>query len=316
MVEYSLGGTYNTGTLSVVNGGTTVTITGALLTTQALQGDKILIAGLFVYVDTVVDDDTITIDPPWSGATQVDVDYVLLKDSWQRYEPALLQAKVRDLLAFYKGVGFFYFVEGAEPDPGQGTDGQFAIKVNSGPWKIWYMVDGLWVYQGAATELSFYDEWDSATTYVINDIVPWQGSLYQSLVGPNLNHQPDLSPTQWRLILSGGDRYDIQFFDTDRPVSGELVNKMFPTGVVFHVGLTTSYASAETASTDTAVYHFKKNGTDFATLTFSAGNPVGVWSCPVETTFGTGDKFTQIAPNPRDATLAGVGGQIIGYRTT
>lgn len=314
MAEFSLGGTYDTGTLSVNSGENTATITDALLTTQAIQGDQILVDGYLVYVDTVVDDETVTIKPDWPSASLVDVPYVLLKNSWQRYEPALLQQKLRELLAYLKGVGFFYFVEGEEPDPGIGTDGQFAFKVNEGPWKLWYMINGLWVFQGSPVDLSFYAVYDPAYSYVINDIVPWMGKLYLSKVAPNLGHQPDLSPSYWGVILSNGDRFDIQFFDTDRPVSGELINKMYPVGVTFHVGLTTSYASAEVASTVDSVYHFKKNGTDFATLTFLAGNQIGVWSCPVETTFGTGDKFTQVAPAVRDATLSGVGGQIIGFR--
>lgn len=309
-----LGGTYNTGVLTIVQGSATAHIEGALLTTQAVRGDHVLCAGLLMFVDTVIDDENFTCDPPWAGVSQVDADYVLLKTSWSRWDPAILQQKVRELLAYYKGVGFFYFVEGDEPDPGQGKNGDFALKVNGGPWKVWEMQNGLWVFQGTTTELSFFPTFDMAHTYFVNDIVPWIGKLYRSKVGPNLGNQPDLSPTQWEIILSNGDRYDIQFFDTDRPVSGELVNKLYPNGVTFHVGLSSSYASAEVASTATAVYSFKKNATIFATLTFSAGNPVGVWSCLVETTFGAGDKFTQIAPSPRDATLSGVGGQIVGYR--
>lgn len=309
-----LGGTYDTGLLTVLQGSSSVHIEGALLTTQAVRGDQVLCAGLLMFIDTVVDDENFTCDPPWTGVDRTAADYILLKVSWSRWEPAILQQKIRELLAYYKGVGFFYFVEGDEPDPGQGTDGQFALKVNDGPWKIWVMENGLWVFQGTTTELSFFATYEVGHTYVINDIVPWMGKLYRSKVAPNLGHQPDLSPTQWDVILSNGDQYDIQFFDTDRPVSAELVNKLYPTGVTFYVGLSTSHASAEVAATASAVYSFKKNGTTFATLTFSAANPVGVWSCPVQTTFGAGDKFTQIAPSPRDATLAGVGGQIVGYR--
>lgn len=165
-----LGGTYDTGSLSVTNGSASVHIEGALLTTQAVRGDVILCAGLLMFVDVVTDDENITVNPVWTGTTQVAADYVLLKTSWSRWDPAILQQKIRELLAYYKGVGYFYFVEGDEPDPGQGTDGQFALKVNEVPWLIWHMESGLWVFKGtpvgdSATGLIFESE--SATALAI-----------------------------------------------------------------------------------------------------------------------------------------------------
>lgn len=46
--------------------------------------------------------------------------------------------------------------------------------------------------------------WSSATTYPVNALVTFGGGSYVSTINGNLNHQPDVSPTQWQLIASGG----------------------------------------------------------------------------------------------------------------
>ncbi len=312
-----LGGTYNTGLLTVANGSTAVLIAGALLTTQAVRGDWIFVptANLVAFVDSVTDDQHIVLGSPWASSSQTAVEYLLIKMSWSRYDPALTQQKVRELLAFYEGLGLFYFVVGSAPDPGVGIDGQYALKINSGPWKTWYHTGGVWVPQGTPAGIQLQGPWNIATTYVSNDVVTWQGTLYSSKVAGNVGNQPDSHPTQWDVLLANGDRYDIYYFDTDRPASGELVNKCFPIGVTFPIGVAQSYASAEVAATGTAVYAFRKNGSQFATLTFSPGQTVGVFSCPVATSFAHGDVLTQYAPVFRDDTLSGIASNLIGFRS-
>lgn len=312
----SFGGTYDTGTLSLTNGSGVAVFAGTLMSTQAEIGDFIYVesANIVILVSDVTDDTHLAIAPAWGGSNLTNVDYTLLKMSYLRYDPALTQAKLRDLLAFYEAAGFFYFVEGSAPDPALGIDGQWALKVNVGLWRIWYHTGGIWVEQASPVGIDLQGVWSSATTYTSTQTVSWLGRLWKSLVDGNLNHQPDTSPAQWVKILEGGDRYDVQFFDTDRPASGELVNKLYPKLVTFYAGLTDSYAKAEVASTGTVFYSFQKNDVEFGRLTFSPGNPVGVFTCASNTAFAAGDKFTMIAPAVRDATLSGVGGNIIGYR--
>ena len=48
-----------------------------------------------------------------------------------------------------------------------------------------------------------YAEWNNFTTYATNDIVAYVGNLYISLQTPNLNQQPDTSPTFWAQIGGG-----------------------------------------------------------------------------------------------------------------
>jgi hypothetical protein len=42
-----------------------------------------------------------------------------------------------------------------------------------------------------------YAQWNPATTYVVNDIVAFDGVLYISLLGANTNRQPNSNPTYW-----------------------------------------------------------------------------------------------------------------------
>lgn|GEM_PF-2552997 len=48
-----------------------------------------------------------------------------------------------------------------------------------------------------------YATWVSTTAYNIGDFVSFGGSAYQSRTEGNLNHQPDVSPTQWEAVSSG-----------------------------------------------------------------------------------------------------------------
>lgn len=313
----SFGGTYTTGNMSLANGANTAVFSGTLLSTEAEVGDLIYVNSLniLIYVSAVVDDTHLTIQSAWTGTSLTNVAYTLLKVSALRYDPALTQSKIRELLTFYEAIGFFYFVSGTEPDSSVGIDGQWALKVNGGDWRVWYHTGGIWVEQSPPTGIELVGVWDAVTTYTSTQTVSWIGRLWKSRVASNLNHQPDTSPTQWIEVLAGGDRYDIQFFDTDRPASGELVDKLFPRGVTFYAGLGDSYAKAEVASTGTVFYSLQKNDVEFGRLTFTAGDPLGVFTCATNTVFGAGDKYTMIAPASRDATLSGVGGNIIGYRS-
>lgn len=105
----------------------------------------------------------------------------------------------------------------------------------------------------------------------------------------------------------GGDRYEISNWDTDRPASGEeLIAHLFTTDAEFAAAFLGSRAKASVASTGSAVYLVKKNGSNIGTLTFSSGNVDGVFALASATAFAADDRFSVIAPDPRDATLSGV----------
>jgi hypothetical protein len=52
--------------------------------------------------------------------------------------------------------------------------------------------------------VSFRGTWSNSTTYSTGDVVFFNGSAYIAIVGSNLNHQPDVSPTQWSLLAQQG----------------------------------------------------------------------------------------------------------------
>ena len=52
--------------------------------------------------------------------------------------------------------------------------------------------------------MSGYAQWNPSTTYVIDNIVFFDGVIYISIQNANLNHQPNSSPTWWATNGSGG----------------------------------------------------------------------------------------------------------------
>jgi hypothetical protein len=144
-----LGGTYSTGTVALTNDDAVVPGTGVLWS-DVEEGDWLYAGGVVGIIDSVNDDlDQITLKEPWAGSTDAAASYLILKMSWLRYEPALTQAKLRELLAQLQATGSFVFVESAPPDDELGEDGQFALKTNATPWRAWLKVDGAWVEQDA-----------------------------------------------------------------------------------------------------------------------------------------------------------------------
>lgn len=310
----NLGGIYRTGTISIAASDTAVTGIGTLWSVVAEQGDWLFANGNIGIINQNIGDTSLELESPWTGGVLSSAAYLLVKMSWLRYEPAILQQKVRELVSSLTATGIFQFVSGSVPDPGDGVEGQWALKVNDGSWLLWYYTGGIWVLQGTPTGLDLQGIYNPATTYILGATVSWIGKLWNSKVAGNIGHQPDTSPTQWLQILSGGDQYDVVLFDTDRPASGELLYKSFPEGVSFYPGLAASYATAEASSTGTVFYSFRRNNIEFGRLTFSPGNVVGVFTCPLLYTFFHGDALTIIAPAVRDLTLSGVGGNLVGFR--
>lgn len=112
----------------------------------------------------------------------------------------------------------------------------------------------------------------------------------------------------------GGDRYEISNWDSDRPATAEeVVAHIVTTTVTFPIAFAESRAKALVASTGTAVYSIQKNGVQIGTLTFTA-SLTGVFALASATTFVAGDRFSLVAPSPRDATLSGVSMTIVASR--
>jgi hypothetical protein len=144
----SLGQIYNLGTVTVTNGSATVTSSGAIFV-DVLLGDTLQVGTTQAYVSSVnAGFNVITLMAPWAGATATNSVYMILKNSWSRYDPAITQAVLRDFLSKMADAGIIYAVDGTVPDPGIGNDGDYALKTNVPAWTLWLKVTGTWVVQG------------------------------------------------------------------------------------------------------------------------------------------------------------------------
>ncbi len=113
-----------------------------------------------------------------------------------------------------------------------------------------------------------------------------------------------------------GDKFDLPIVIQGRPRDGEVWPRyVFGASgtVAFASGLSNSRASAGAASTGTAVFSLKKNGTEFGTVTFTA-SATGVLASASGASFAAGDVFTMESPSPRDATLSDVSITLAGTR--
>jgi hypothetical protein len=77
--------------------------------------------------------------------------------------------------------------------------------------------------------------------------------------------------------------------------------------------LSESAADADTSATAETVFSLKKNGAEFATITFAASGSTGSFVCAADTDFASGDVLTLIAPT-RDDTLSDIAFTIVGFR--
>ena len=311
--------TYATGTVSVSDGSDVVTGTGGIWSgTNVKAGDTIYIdnrlPGIEVY--EVTDSSHLLLPLEWDGGDLTSVPYTIVQNFPSRVVGVEAAKDVSKLVAALNKEGLYWFVgpDELEPDPSRGDEGQYARQPSTG--KEWLKTGGLWVYQGTSGNITFDSAaWSSATTYGQRVIVSRAGRLWLSLQASNTNHVPESSPLWWTEFMKGGDAYDVVMFDTDRPASAELVLKLvFTKTVTFYFGLTDSRARSEVAATASSVYSFRKNGTQFATLTFGIASATGVFASTADAVFTPGDVLTIIAPSPRDATLSGVGATLSGYR--
>ena len=87
-------------------------------------------------------------------------------------------------------------------------DGQYALKSNSGAWKLWFKQSGTWVLQGSPVGLSWLGPWNGATTYTSTSAVTRLGSTYVSKT-VNTNAPPESNPNDWDLAADKGGTGDV-----------------------------------------------------------------------------------------------------------
>lgn len=310
--------TYQTGTVSVTNGDNVVTGFDTLWQrSNVREGDRILIdpdSGhpevTILSVDSV---DQLTI-PKWTHGAKANVPYIILKGSIDRTLGRRSFDDIDAVIEAFNSDGFYLFVppDQTAPDNSNGYDGQYARQPTTG--KEWVKIDGAWAYRGLYAAFAILGVWTAAVTYQLNQVVTRNGKAYYAK-RETTGDAPEVSPDDWAVLVENGDRYDIAVYDTDRPATGEQITKwVAPTAVTFRAHLAESKGMADVAAAAEAVFSLRKNGVEFATMTFALGESVATFASASDIAFAPNDVVTIIAPNPRDATLAGVAATIVGYR--
>ena len=201
-----LGGTYSTGSITVTNGSVVVSGLGVVWN-DVLEGDEIWPSGhgaMIIGADVVHPFNSITLLTPWPGTSLIGSTYVIVKTSWKRHDVTELQKLWRTLAAELEATGNFIYVEGDEPDPEMGENGQFALKVNVAPWRLWLKEVNVWQQQGVPVGSIWRGPWNAVTTYQVNDVVGRIGSSYINITLDNLNKPPELNPADWQLTGAAG----------------------------------------------------------------------------------------------------------------
>lgn len=97
------GGIYNTGIVTVVQGSPIVNGVGALFT-NVILGDYFVCNGLVgVILSVDASYKFLTLMSPWQGSSSAGNSYVVILASYQRYDPAITQSQVRQLIALLTG---------------------------------------------------------------------------------------------------------------------------------------------------------------------------------------------------------------------
>ena len=195
---------YSTGTVAIAANATTIVGTGTVWSgVNVRPGDDIVVAGHTVIVEDVTDTTHLVIDAWPYSAVSAGASYKIVQRSPLRFAGAQAMADVSSLVAVLNGMGTIYAVTGSVPDPSIGEDGQYALKSSAVPWKLWLKTGGVWVDQGAPVGTNYRGVWDSAATYVINDVTTRFGSAYISK-DTNTNKPPESNPADWDVLALAG----------------------------------------------------------------------------------------------------------------
>lgn len=310
---------YATGTVSVSDNGTVVTGLDTLWQrSNAREGDRIVIDPAAGHPEvTVLSIDgkqSLTLAQPWTYGAKTNVPYKIIKGSIDRTVGVRAFDDIDAVIAAFNADGFYMFIPPDEegPDDSNGYDGQYARQPTTG--KEWVKIDGEWVYRGIYAAFGIMGAWAADVTYSLNQVATRNGKAYYAK-RETIGDPPESSPNDWAVLVENGDRYDIALYDTDRPATGEQITKwVAPTAVTFRASLSESKGRADVAAAADAVFSLRKNGVQFATMTFALGASSATFVCASDTAFAADDILTIIAPTPRDATLAGVAATIVGYR--
>lgn len=277
---------YSDGQITLTNGSTMMVGTGTAWQLALITGGLVLVTGQLAVaaIATVSSDVQAALALPWPG-TSGTFDYVIFRETAQSAKGTEANDRLAQIAYKYETGTFL------QPDA-SGTLAQRAAFDDVDP-------DPVFIY--------IRDDVDPFIVYFKKSATHADWSIGSALKGA--------SGTPGAPGINGvGDKYSVAIHDPGRAGSGEVIAEfLFDTVVTFPLNLAGSPNKAGIAATSTAVWSLRKNGVQFATLTFAAAGTVGVFAGP-STAFSNGDLLSVVAPSPRDATLSNVKMNLAGNR--
>lgn len=291
---------YVDGTVSINNGAKVITGSGTAWALRDFRSGDLFLRDSYVGVINTVDSDTqITLVDNWAGPTLSGATYRL------RYmgDAQRTAGWTRDLVDLL-GNGNLQAFSGLS-----GSNNK--LPMFSGPGAL-ILVDKSDLTQGVdydvvVNELADRDAYDDQLgptasargfTVLVADIGDGRAALYSKLSDTSGDWSDPV-------FIAAKTVMDILVDDPGNPGAGEVVlTANITRDISFLDDMAGSVASVVSNPDDVAVYSFKKNGTEFATMSISTG---GICTFSgTETAFTAGDKLTVVAPNPRNPTLGGI----------
>ena len=110
-------------------------------------------------------------------------------------------------------------------------------------------------------------------------------------------------------------RYGVVVYWPDAPTAGEqILLHAVAAQATFAEGMSESRALLDTAATASTTFSIQLNGDEKATVTFPAAGTVGAFTCASSWVARPGDKLEIFAPDPADATAAGIALTVMGIQ--
>ncbi|MDD3181357.1 MAG: hypothetical protein PHD48_00905 [Alphaproteobacteria bacterium] len=114
---------------------------------------------------------------------------------------------------------------------------------------------------------------------------------------------------------AGAAPYDIGGSFVGKPSAGTAIMRFpMPRAVRFLSGMALSKGVAAIAASASVSFSIRKNGAEFATMTFAASGTSATFACATTTNFTAGEVLTVVAPSSPDDTLADIGFALAGLR--
>lgn len=201
---------YNTGTVSVNNGATTVTLVGGLWS-SVLAGDTLELAGQRVTIASVTDTTHLVLATAWSGTTQSGAAYLVRFDAPSRFTSGYLAEQVRALVAragILEAARPNYEVQslGANTPPGSPITNDMYV-VGTAPTGAWAgRANNLAQWTGSAWLFTAPDHGITVVSVATGIVSVWNGTAwttFQTALGfTPVNKAGDTM--SGRLIAAGG----------------------------------------------------------------------------------------------------------------